>query len=91
MKVIILSTLLFLGAYDCDAKSSLIAAPRDRRDTGALDPHGEFCVDVSTWGEVEFNRTNLPKCETTFTKECNEIKDEEVKTANIFIHQSELY
>ena len=38
---------------------------------------GEFCVDVSTFGEVQFEPTDREKCDTTFEKQC-ETKNEQV-------------
>ena len=76
MIAVVLSSLLILGITDCDAKRSQGVTPRDRRDAVGLDPHGEFCVDVSTYTEPLFNRTTLQKCETTFTKECKDVNDE---------------
>merc|ERR1712018_411108 len=38
---------------------------------------GEFCVDVSTFGEVSFEPTPREKCDTTFEKQC-ETKSEQV-------------
>ena len=52
-----------------------VLTSRHRRDT--LDPHGEFCVDVSTYGPVIFNQTTQKKCDSTFTKTCED-KDERV-------------
>lgn len=38
---------------------------------------GEFCVDVSTYGDVVFEPTTREKCDTTFQKQC-ETKSEQV-------------
>lgn len=51
--------------------------PRGRRDT-SKDPHNdEFCVDVSTYGIVQYEPVSRKKCETTFEKIC-ETKTEQV-------------
>ena len=48
---------------------------RNRRD--AVDLHnGEFCVDVSTFGLVEFKRTARQKCDTIFEKKCETKSDQ---------------
>ena len=39
---------------------------------------GEFCVDVSTYGLVEFEPTPREKCDSTFNKVC-ETKNEQVR------------
>ena len=53
---------------------------RIRRDTSDLvDLHnGEFCVDVSEWGEVEYTPLEREKCGSTFNKVC-EMKTERVR------------
>merc|ERR1712141_120747 len=38
---------------------------------------GEFCVDVSTYGDVVFEPTTREKCDTQFQKQC-ETKSEQV-------------
>ena len=43
---------------------------------------GEFCVDVSTFGEVQFEPTDREKCDTTFEKQC-ETKNEQVGTEDV--------
>ena len=82
MIAFIVASLLILSITDCDAKRSAKATPRGRRDAlpHALDPHGEFCVDVSTYSDVIMNRTTPDKCVTTFTKECKDIT-ERVRTS----------
>ena len=40
--------------------------------------NGEFCVDVSEWGEVEYEPVEREKCTSTFEKVC-EMKNERVK------------
>ena len=62
---------------------------RNRRETaaGAVDLHsGEFCVDVSTYGLVKFERTPRNKCDTTFEKICEE-RNQQVTQKNIFFFQ----
>jgi len=55
-----------------DAKEKAAAAA-----DGPVDLHsGEFCVDVSTFGEVTFEATPREKCETTFQKNCEEKTDQ---------------
>ena len=38
---------------------------------------GEFCVDVSTYGDVVFEPKSREKCDTTFAKQCED-KTEQV-------------
>ena len=39
---------------------------------------GEFCVDVSTFGNIVFQPTMREKCDTTFSKQC-ETKTDQVR------------
>ena len=39
---------------------------------------GEFCVDVSTYGDIKFEGQPREKCDTTFEKKC-ETKSEQVR------------
>merc|ERR1711881_654175 len=51
---------------------------RLRREVQGTDPHlGDFCVDVSTYGDITFNSEPRNKCDTTFEKQC-ETKNEQV-------------
>lgn len=46
---------------------------RLRRETQSSDPHlGDFCVDVSTYGEITFTSEPRNKCDTTFEKQCED-------------------
>jgi len=38
---------------------------------------GEFCVDVSTFGEIQYNPVPREKCDSTFAKQCED-KTEEI-------------
>ena len=50
-----------------------------KRDASELvDLHnGEFCVDVSEWGDVEYTPLEREQCDSTFEKKC-EMKTEQV-------------
>ena len=50
-----------------------------KRDASELvDLHnGEFCVDVSEWGDVEYTPLEREQCDSTFAKKC-EMKTEQV-------------
>ena len=52
---------------------------RVKRDASELvDLHnGEFCVDVSEWGDVEYTPLEREQCDSTFEKKC-EMKTEQV-------------
>ena len=39
--------------------------------------NGEFCVDVSEWGDIEYTEVERDKCDSTFDKVC------EMKTENV--------
>ena len=39
--------------------------------------NGEFCVDVSEWGEIVYEDVERQKCDSTFAKQC-EMKTERV-------------
>ena len=57
------------------------AEDRVKRDASELvDLHnGEFCVDVSEWGDVEYTPLEREQCDSTFEKKC-EMKTEQVVT-----------
>ena len=88
MIAIIAASLLILSVTDCDAKRATTITPRSRRDalSHALDPHGEFCVDVSTYTDVIMNRTTRDKCETTFMKKCEDVTERVSPIRDIVIH-----
>ena len=44
--------------------------------------NGEFCVDVSEWGEVEYEPIEREKCSSTFDKVC-EMKTERVSVSRL--------
>ena len=38
---------------------------------GLVDLHkGEFCVDVSTYGKIEYDNAKIDVCDSTFAKQC---------------------
>ncbi len=46
-------------------------------DSGVVDLHSqEFCVDVSTYGPVEFEPVTREKCDTIFNKRCETKTDQ---------------
>jgi len=50
---------------------------------GLVDLHNqEFCVDVSTYGQVKFEPTIREKCDTSFSKRC-ETKTDQVRNAQL--------
>ena len=52
-----------------------------------MDLHsGEFCVDVSTFGDIVFENQGREACDTTFEKVC-ETKTEQVSPEKPFIAQ----
>ena len=55
--------------------------PRDGEDEGVDLHSGEFCVDVSTFGDIVFENQGREACDTTFEKEC-ETKTEQVSPKN---------
>ena len=51
------------------------AAPSD--DPKTVDLHkGEFCVDVSTYGPVEYDHEYKNVCDSTFSKQCEQRYEE---------------
>ena len=57
-----------------------------KRDASELvDLHnGEFCVDVSEWGDVEYTPLEREQCDSTFEKKC-EMKTEQVTISRYHI------
>ena len=52
--------------------------PSDGEEDEGVDLHsGEFCVDVSTFGDIVFENQGREACDTTFEKVC-ETKTEQV-------------
>jgi hypothetical protein len=40
-------------------------------NNGLVDLHkGEFCVDVSTYGQIEYDNAKIEVCDSTFAKQC---------------------
>jgi hypothetical protein len=59
-----------------DAKDASDAKDSSK-EKAAVDLHsGEFCVDVSTYGEVVFEAKPRDKCHTTFQKKCEQKTDQ---------------
>ena len=52
---------------------------RDGEDEGVDLHSGEFCVDVSTFGDIVFENQGREACDTTFEKVC-ETKTEQVSS-----------
>ena len=46
--------------------------------------NGEFCVDVSEWGDIEYTEVERQKCDSTFNKVC-EMKRESVSSFYMYI------
>ena len=59
-------------------KTNLLHPSDGEGDEGGVDLHsGEFCVDVSTFGDIVFENQGREACDTTFEKVC-ETKTEQV-------------
>ena len=44
---------------------------RDHQESSMMNHHkGEFCVDVSTYGQIEYNNAKIEVCDSTFAKQC---------------------
>ena len=63
----------------------------DTIDNGGetVDLHkGEFCVDVSTYGPIEYDHVPVEVCDSTFTKQCETKYDEVITTiSQVFLSQ----
>jgi hypothetical protein len=76
--------LRVLKFYDClalqDGDESADVILEGAEDDGTVDLHtGEFCVDVSTYGDIVFESQPREACDTTFEKVC-ETKTEQVRS-----------
>ena len=49
---------------------------------------GEFCVDVSTYGEIEYDHVPKEVCDTTFSKQCEEKSDKVITPISHLFHDS---
>ena len=47
------------------------------KDNG-LDPHGQFCVDISEYGPISYKDQEKKCCQTTTRKECRPVKSDPV-------------
>jgi len=45
---------------------------------GGLDPHGQFCVDISKYGPISYRDQEKECCQTTTRKECRPVKSDPV-------------
>jgi len=76
IKIIWLLSVMVASAASLSRTDWPSLMQRLRREV--VDLHsGEFCVDVSTFGDVVFEPTSREKCDTTFSKQC-ETKNEQV-------------
>ena len=65
--------------------------PSDGEEDEGVDLHsGEFCVDVSTFGDIVFENQGREACDTTFEKVC-ETKTEQVGQVERQFCAAELY
>ena len=65
--------------------------PSDGEEDEGVDLHsGEFCVDVSTFGDIVFENQGREACDTTFEKVC-ETKTEQVSQVERQFCAAELY
>eukprot|EP00096_Caligus_rogercresseyi_P012849 TRINITY_DN5515_c0_g1_i1.p1 TRINITY_DN5515_c0_g1~~TRINITY_DN5515_c0_g1_i1.p1 ORF type:complete len:414 (+),score=114.53 TRINITY_DN5515_c0_g1_i1:37-1278(+) len=61
-----------------DSETTTTSATTTTEGSTLIDLHNdEFCVDVSTYGEVSFQPTTRNKCDTVFVKNCKD-KDEQI-------------
>ena len=55
--------------------------PGDANESEIVDLHtGEFCVDVSTFGPVEYDTSPAEVCDSTFAKQCEDRYEEVISS-----------
>ena len=66
-------------SYDDDAESS-------STDPKSVDLHkGEFCVDVSTFGPVQYDHSPVEVCDSTFAKKCEQRYEQVFEAKLLFL------
>ena len=61
-------------------------APAPSEDQKLVDLHkGEFCVDVSAFGPVTYDKKAVKVCDTTFVKQCEDRSEQVITTFYVLV------